>query len=41
MPMIEVATTCVVDTGAPTTEAERISSPEVSCEDKACSGRTR
>ena len=32
MPMIEVATTWVVDTGAPMTEAERMTIAEVSCE---------
>ena len=37
MPMIEVATTCMVDTGAPRYEAARISTPEVSCDEKAVS----
>jgi hypothetical protein len=41
MPMIDVATTWLVDTGAPTSEAVTGSlSPEVSCESSACIGRT-
>jgi hypothetical protein len=41
MPMIEVATTWVVDTGAPPAEAARMTAAEVSCEPRAWIGRTR
>ena len=41
MPMIEVATTWVVDTGAPASEAAKITPAEVSWEFRACRGRTR
>ncbi len=40
MPMIELATTWVVETGAPASEAARMTPAEVSCESSACSGRT-
>ena len=36
IPMIEVATTWVVETGAPMTDAVRMTMAEVSCELRAC-----
>lgn len=40
MPMMELATTWLVDTGAPANEADRMTAAEVSWESSACSGRT-
>jgi len=40
IPMMEELTTWVVETGAPTTEAAKITTPEVSCASTACNGRT-
>ena len=40
IPMMEELTTWVVDTGAPITEAAKITAPEVSCASTACKGRT-
>ncbi len=40
MPMIEVATTCVVDTGAPSIDAVKITPALLSCESSACRGLT-
>jgi hypothetical protein len=39
--MIEVATTCVVETGAPNAEAAKMTAAEVSCEPKNRSWRMR
>ena len=40
IPMIDELTTCVVDTGAPTTDAENITPADVSWAFSACNGRT-
>ncbi len=39
-PIIEELTTWVVETGAPITDAKKITAPEVSCVFTACKGRT-
>jgi hypothetical protein len=41
IPMMVVETTWVVETGAPSIEAPKITAADASCESRAWSGRTR